>query len=79
MKLVGYYDSFTRCMYLAVQGFRSEKGIRSSLGSFSRASLAGERERGEGKEGERAIVNIICKLVLTSIKHIPEIKKHNTI
>ena len=30
----------TFCIYLAVKGFRSEKGIRSSVGSFSRASLA---------------------------------------
>ena len=30
----------TWCIYLAVKGFRSEKGMRSSLGSLSRTSLA---------------------------------------
>ena len=30
----------TRCMYLAIKGFRSEKGIRLSVGSSSRAPLA---------------------------------------
>ena len=30
----------TWCIYLAVKGFRTEKGIRSAIGSFSRASLA---------------------------------------
>ena len=30
----------TWCIYLAVKGFRSEKGMRSTVGSFSSASLA---------------------------------------
>ena len=40
--MIASFYSFcqTRCIYLAAEGFRSEKGMRSPVGSLSRTSLA---------------------------------------
>ena len=76
MKLVACHDSFIpfflpnlMCIfYLAVKGCRSGKGIKSSVGSFSRASVAAlsaasfariprcPRKRRRDKERERGTV-----------------------
>ena len=40
MTALSHYFCQTWCIYLSVKGLRSEKGIRLSIGSFSRASLA---------------------------------------